>query len=764
MSRARSRTLCPVTARSAAPGWAGETLPSRRGPWRRRVYSATAVVTLLFTALSPAAASEWEFAWRHPLPQGNALGGAAFLDNQTGWAVGNLGTVVRTTDGGASWTLGEQFAQFAVDLEDLVVLGPEQLLAVGAAPGIFRSVDGGVSWQAVPNPSTARLIDLEFISGSVLSAVGEGGQALRSGDGGATWTLLASPGGQLREQFWWDAANGYVVGLFQARRTTDGGQSWQPLSGVPDNDVYNEVFFTDAQHGFILSDFMMYTTVNGGATWSGDFTGQFVYHGNTVVLSPQHFLAVTNLEGAFIFETTNAGATWDPILITGTDGFLDFDRLDDGTLIAVGNEGDVYRSTDDGQTWSDRIEGVEPPRNVVGALAVLPGGRGCAGTTGTPNVQWYQSSNEGATWSLDPSGPAIAFTREIVFWDAQRGITAGDHGFIWRSTNGGASWSSVALPGNPNNGAAWHVTLPAPGVAFAAVAGQTQALIYRTTDFGASWHARSAGIPLNGGLTSVSFPTPEIGFACGYVGGSPRMYRTTDAGASWNAAGTSGLTGFPWDLHFQDGQIGLTTISNPPGGIFRTTNGGVSWQNVWPEPISDLVFSDTLHGGATPNQFLPDGTIVVTEDGGSTWESLQLPATRGGTSIFAVSDGFFVGGTGGVILSAFRSDPAGVPGAQTPRPDTGPAGGLVLRSLRSVGPRIEVRFELSQAGPADLSVFDARGRRIAVLARGEFPGAAAVTSLWDGSRLDGGRAPDGVYFIRLAAGREVRAIKVVLSR
>src|SRR5262249_28307829 len=48
----------------------------------------------------PAASSQWH--WQNPLPQGNNLRGASFVDSNTGTVVGEYGTIVRTTDGGTS--------------------------------------------------------------------------------------------------------------------------------------------------------------------------------------------------------------------------------------------------------------------------------------------------------------------------------------------------------------------------------------------------------------------------------------------------------------------------------------------------------------------------------------------------------------------------------------------------------------------------------------------------------------------------------------
>ena len=61
--------------------------------------------------------SQWEF--QNPLPQGNRLYSVQFINNNTGWACGNHGSFIKTTDGGSNWAylpldknIGLQFLYF----------------------------------------------------------------------------------------------------------------------------------------------------------------------------------------------------------------------------------------------------------------------------------------------------------------------------------------------------------------------------------------------------------------------------------------------------------------------------------------------------------------------------------------------------------------------------------------------------------------------------------------------------------------------------
>jgi len=171
----------------------------------RALRIASSLCTLFCLVLSTGAAEDYDFSWANPLPQGNALYSLAFEDGEIGLAVGDKGTVLRSTDRGQSWTDLSDFEIFSVDLRSVISVGPGDYLAVGKSPGIFRSVDGGFSWSSIPNPSVETLLDIEQIAPGSFSAIGEWGEVLRSDDGGTTWVPMTSPLNMPQEgQFWWD--------------------------------------------------------------------------------------------------------------------------------------------------------------------------------------------------------------------------------------------------------------------------------------------------------------------------------------------------------------------------------------------------------------------------------------------------------------------------------------------------------------------------------------------------------------------------------
>ncbi len=86
---------------------------------------------------------EWE--WLNPLPTGKSMQSLSFPDSLTGYAVGECGTIIKTTNGGLSWIIqssGTYETLYAVDFTD-----PDTGYAVGAEGTILKTTNGGSDWM-----------------------------------------------------------------------------------------------------------------------------------------------------------------------------------------------------------------------------------------------------------------------------------------------------------------------------------------------------------------------------------------------------------------------------------------------------------------------------------------------------------------------------------------------------------------------------------------------------------------------------------------
>jgi photosystem II stability/assembly factor-like uncharacterized protein len=149
----------------------------------------------------------------------NVLGGSSqyfdmyFTDIDNGWAVGT-GPIVHITNGSsASPSFGFQTSCPCPTLNGIHMLNSITGWAVGNGGLILKTTDGGSTWPAQTSGTTTNLRSVHFVDANTGWAVGNGGLILASTDGGATWTPETSGvTADLRRVFFVNANTGYVVG------------------------------------------------------------------------------------------------------------------------------------------------------------------------------------------------------------------------------------------------------------------------------------------------------------------------------------------------------------------------------------------------------------------------------------------------------------------------------------------------------------------------------------------------------------------------
>src|SRR6266851_4828376 len=140
--------------------------------------------------------------WQNPLPQGNSLNAVAVLDSDTVTAVGGAGTILRTVDGGATWTF--QASGTTKTLNGVSFVDADTGWAVGGTLAysgtIVRTTNGGATWTSQMSGARFPLYGVSFLNANIGTAVG-GFRGVGTGtfekivrtiDGGATWTEQTS--------------------------------------------------------------------------------------------------------------------------------------------------------------------------------------------------------------------------------------------------------------------------------------------------------------------------------------------------------------------------------------------------------------------------------------------------------------------------------------------------------------------------------------------------------------------------------------------
>lgn len=169
------------------------------------------------------------------VPVDATLTAVDFIDARHGWAVGQWGVILATTDGGEHWQqqridIDTDRPLFAVHFFDA-----EHGVAVGLWSLVLTTADGGRTWseREIEPPPDSRRADLNLLglfadAQGTLYATGERGMVLKSADQGASWHYL--PTGY-KGSFWAGIAlddGSLLVGGMRGSvyRSADGGMSW----------------------------------------------------------------------------------------------------------------------------------------------------------------------------------------------------------------------------------------------------------------------------------------------------------------------------------------------------------------------------------------------------------------------------------------------------------------------------------------------------------------------------------------------------------
>lgn len=128
---------------------------------------------------------------RHAPEEEKPLLDVWFRDEKTGFAIGAYGLLLATVDGGDTWESRTVVEGIDTHLNVIAEAGGALYLA-GEAGSLYRSDNGGESWQALESPYQGSFFGLLPLGDGGLLAYGLRGNVFRSEDRGKTWNTVAS--------------------------------------------------------------------------------------------------------------------------------------------------------------------------------------------------------------------------------------------------------------------------------------------------------------------------------------------------------------------------------------------------------------------------------------------------------------------------------------------------------------------------------------------------------------------------------------------
>lgn len=214
----------------------------------------------------------------------NHLFALHFVDNSTGWAVGNFGTIVHTTDGGRTWT--DQGSGEDRIYNDVFFVSATTGWIAAEYGLIYHTDDGGATWQQQECPDIIPVVDetqWESFPPSLYGVcfrdaahgwiTGMDGTIITTVDGGATWTKMTNPAEASEVTLYCPRTAGdrvCVVGQKGTCLVLDPPQGlWQDRSAVTDTKFWlRDMHFGSPDTGFAVgSRGTILRTTDGGTTW-----------------------------------------------------------------------------------------------------------------------------------------------------------------------------------------------------------------------------------------------------------------------------------------------------------------------------------------------------------------------------------------------------------------------------------------------------------------------------------------------------------------
>ena len=184
--------------------------------------------------------------------------------------------------------------------------------ACGQSGAVIKSLDGGSSWTISETPINNLLLKTHSYNGQVVLVTGYDGIILRSSDEGETFEQVTSGVGNGYDLWGVQMLNdtlGWVCGLNQTLlKTTDAGLSWQPVSAGL-NQHYWSLNFLNEQYGMIAcGSGNVLKTTNGGNSWTqvqaGDTRSLY-----TIDIIDSLHIAAAGANGKNVYSS-DGGTTW----------------------------------------------------------------------------------------------------------------------------------------------------------------------------------------------------------------------------------------------------------------------------------------------------------------------------------------------------------------------------------------------------------------------------------------------------------------------
>ncbi|GAB4447766.1 MAG: hypothetical protein OHK0036_02460 [Bacteroidia bacterium] len=475
--------------------------------------------------------------------------------------------------------------------------------------GVYKSTDGGLTWSATGLTYTTnqgrrigRLL-INPLNPTTLYAFTSAG-IYRTRNGGSTWTLVQSGNFKDGEYKPGDTTIVYGVTSSGFYRSTNGGNTFTSVSyGAVGSIIRLSVAVTPADPNYVYllaskNDYSyggVYRSTSSGAagTWTvmsttpnifdwstnGSGAGGQGWYDIAIGVSPTNPNEIV-CGGVNTWRSTNGGASW--TLYThwyggGGKPYVHADLHDvqytNSSTVYLATDGGLFRTTNGGTSFS----AINGAMNIAQIYKL-----GLSATSSSLIVTGHQDNGtnkwNGTSWTEIYGGDGADC---FISWNNNNTIVASYvYGDFQRSTNGGASWTSIA-PSTSENAAWVAPIIQHPTNPNTFLCGYEN--VWISTNQGTSWTKPGTIGSGVGDILGVKVAPSNTNVI--YAFRSNALYRSTNNGALWTdistglPVGSAAITDIAID-NTNENNIYVTFSGYSSGNkVYHSTNGGASWTN-----------------------------------------------------------------------------------------------------------------------------------------------------------------------------------------
>jgi len=564
------------------------------------------------TNLNAQSFDSWEL--QNPYPTAVSLYDIQFKDENTGWAVGDFGTILKTTDGGETWQKQNTgstgwFSHIDVYDENIVyVSGPNDDL-------IFTE-NGGETWIELSCPYIYQnFSDIEIVNPDTVWIGNSKGRIIGCFNKGETWfKSIDGYSGSISSIESVGSKKIIALGSAQPpiiKYSDDYGQSWENRAINDSIGAVSDMVFADENTAYLVSTrygemapYRVFKSTDAGETW---FTQYLVGFSNQWLkldfVDANHGWSMTKVS---LNRTVDGGETWDnipmPNIYWWSLNSLSFVNRNIGFV--AGYRGRILKTEDSGDSWHYLSRGFHGD---IKAICMLNNSSGWA----LSYDYLLKTDDGGNTWQKDEleitGGWDMFFLDEFNGWMLSEGGTK-----VWRTSDADRTWKHI---GNIED---------------------SHSMNFYFYDENNGWSCRQSGKvfhSINGGVTWAHYFVADNFIARDLVQYENKVWVVgKDLETGYGEVCFSDNGGLSWQIQSSDfGKTYLNSISCSDEGelyvsdgntLYRSIDDGINWEIIL-EMDSSTAFSSAVKasGSDEVKVICRSGLLYYSHDNGNSWES-----------------------------------------------------------------------------------------------------------------------------------------------